>query len=66
MKLKPKQNITFSPFSGPVPQSSAHPVELMTPDELDVLTSEPQLDYIDKKEDVEEDPELGYVKWTFT
>ena len=33
----------------------AHLVELMTPDELDALTSEPQLDYSDEEENQEEE-----------
>ena len=56
MQFKPRQYIIISAFSGPVRQSSAHPIELMTPDVLDSLTSEPQLYYSDEEENVEEEP----------
>ena len=56
MQFKPRQYIIISAFSGPVPQSSAHPIELMTPDVLDARTSEPQLDFSDEEENFEEEP----------
>ena len=56
LRFKPRQYIIISAFSGPVPQSSAHPIELMTPDVLDARTSEPQLDFSDEEENFEEEP----------